>query len=160
MKPRKELFFGFLLVTFMLLAAACSSKMFTAEGKLVAEEKWLDLKEGGPFPRDWQGKHLKIKYEYIRKQDDLQIVGDIVFKRKKTLNDFRCSIVLIDSAGKILLVKGMVVAGGRQQIETIPFKYELQLPPGTQSMAFSYSGTSRGTGNSGSPNAFWSAPWS
>ncbi len=162
MKPRTKLFFVFMLLIFVMLAAACSSKMFTAEGKFVAEERRLDLKEGGPFPRDWQGKgkQLKIKYEYIRKQDNLQIMGDIVFRREKNLNDFRCSIVLIDSAGKVLLVQGMVVAGGRQKMEKISFKHELQLPPGSQSMAFTYSGTSRGSGDSGSPSSFWSAPWS
>ena len=162
MKPGTKIFFGFMLLIVAMLAAACSSKMFTAEGKFVAEEKRLDLKEGGPFPREWQGKgnQLTIKYEYIRNQDDLQIMGDIVFRREKNLDNFSCSIVLIDAAGTVLLVQGMVIAGGREQIETIPFKHEMQLPPGTQSMAFSYSGTTRGTGGSGSPNSFWSSPWS
>jgi hypothetical protein len=161
MQPGTKLFFGFMLLIFGMLSAACSSKMFTAEGKLVAEERRLDLKEGGPYPRDWKGKNrLTIKYEYIRKQDNLQIMGDIVFNREKNLNDFRCSIVLIDAAGKVILVEGLVVAGGRQKTIEIPFKKEMQLPPGAHSMAFSYSGTSGGTGNSGSPNSFWFAPWS
>jgi hypothetical protein len=160
MKPGTKLFLGFMLVIFVMLAAACSSQMFTAEGKLVAEDRRLDLKEGGPFPRDWQGKHLKIKYEYVRKQDDFQIMGDIVFKKERKLANFRCSIVLIDAAGKVLLVEGLVVAGGRQKTMEIPFKKEMQLPLGAQSMAFSYSGASGGTGQSGSPSSFWSSPWS
>jgi len=161
MKNKTKLRFDIILVVFLLLTAACSSKTFTAEGKLVAEDRRLDLKEGGPFPREWQGKgnQLKIKYEYIRKQDNFQIMGDIVFRRERYLNAFRCRIVLIDSAGKVLRVQGMVVAGGREPTETIPFKYEMQLPPGSESMAFSYSGAS-GAGNSGSPNSFWSSPWS
>lgn len=159
MKPITKLFFGFMLLIFVMLAAGCSKGMFTAEGKFVAEERRLDLKEGGPFPRDWQGKHLTIKYEYIRKQDDFQIMGDIIFKREKILNDFRCSVVFIDAEGTVLQVQGMVVAGARQPTERIPFKQDMKLLPGSQSMAFSYSGTSRGTGQSGSPNAFWSAPW-
>ena len=160
MKPKTKLIFDFIFVIFLLLAVACSRQMFSAEGKFVADDRQLDLKEGGPFPRDWQGKHLKIKYEYIRKKDDFQIMGDIIFKKEKKLWKFRCSIVFIDAAGKVLIVQGLAVAGGRRQIDKIPFKYELQLPPGAQSMAFSYSGESSGTGNSGSPKSFWSSPWS
>jgi hypothetical protein len=160
MKPITKLFFGFMLMIFVMLAAACSKNLFSAEGKFVAEERRLDLKQGGPFPRDWKGKHLAIKYEYIRKQDDFQIMGDIIFKREKTINDFSCSVVFIDAEGTVLQVKGLVVAGGRQPTKIIPFKQDMKLPPGSQSMAFSYSGTSRGTGQSGSPNAFWFTPWS
>jgi len=160
MKPGTIIFFGTLLLIFVILVSACSKQTFTAEGKFVAEERRLDLKEGGPFPRDWQGRHLAIKYEYIRKQDDFQIMGDINFKRERRLQGFRCSVVLLDSTGKVLHVQGMVVAGGRQKIEKIPFKLEFQLPPGSQSMAFSYSGTSGGGGQSGGPSSFWSSPWS
>jgi hypothetical protein len=106
-----------MLLILVMPAAAGSSKTFTAEGKIVPKKDDL-IKAGGPIPRDWQGRHLTIKYEYICKQDDFQIMGDIIFKR------------------------------------------DMQLPPGAQSMAFSYSGTSRGTGQNGSPNSFWSAPWS
>jgi len=160
MNSKSKLKFNFVFVIFLLLAVACSRQMFTAEGKFVAEERRLDLKEGGPFPRDWQGRHLDIKYEYVRKQDDLQIMGTILFKKEKKLANFRCSIVLIDSAGTVLRVQGLVVSGGRQEIKEIPFKNELQLPPDAHSIAFSYSGTSGGTGQSGSPKSFWSSPWS
>jgi hypothetical protein len=104
-------------------------------------------------------RHLTVNYDYLRNVDKLQISGEVLFKREKTLDNFRCNLVFISSEGTILQITRVASAPVRQDVSKLPFNRELELPKGTRSMAFSYSGASSGGAGSGSPNSFWSVPW-
>jgi len=151
--------FGAILFLIITLAA-CQSKLFTAKGKMVVEEKRIAIQQNGSVSGSWQGKSdLTIDYTANRSQDELQMAGDILFRKHEKLNSFRLSLVLIDAGGNILDVVPIATAGGRHQIEQLPFTHELTLPPDARYFAFTYDGTSSGVGAGGSPSSFWSAPW-
>ena len=159
MNPNAYLRLGLILIL-MTALAACQGKLFSVQGEFVVEEKRIALQQEGSASGSWQGKQdLTVSYTATRNQDLLQMAGDIVFRRPKMLDTFRFSLVLIDAEGKILDVIPVTTAGGRMETEKIAFSHELTLPPGTRFFAFTYDGTSRGVGQGGSPNAFWSAPW-
>jgi hypothetical protein len=148
------------IAALVVTLAGCQSKLLSVEGKLVAEENRIALPSEGSASGSWQGKtDLVVEYSVSRMAEALQMAGEIVFRRQKLLNNFQCSVVLIGGNGTVLKVAGIATASGLEETERIPFSHEIQLPPATRFFAFSYSGTSRGRGNSGSPNSFWSAPW-
>ena len=149
-----------LILILVAMLAACQGKLFSVEGKLVVEEKRIALQQEGSASGSWQGKNdLTVNYTATRNQDVLQMAGEIRFNRPRLLDTFRFSLVLIDATGKILDVIPVTSAGGRQETEQVSFSHELTLPQGTRSFAFTYDGTTRGIGQGGSPNSFWSAPW-
>ena len=159
MYPNTYLRIGSLLILITVLVS-CQGKFMTGQGRVVAEEKRIALQSEGSASGSWQGKQdLTVNYTTTRSQDALQIAGDIVFKRHKQLDTFRFSLVLIDGDGNVLDIVPVTSAGGRRKVEQVPFSQEISLPPGTRSIAFSYDGTTRGIGQGGSPNSFWSAPW-
>ena len=132
----------------------------TGPRRVVAEETRIALKQNGPESGSWQGNNdLTVNYTTTRNQDTLQIAGDIVFKRHRLLDTFRFSLVLIDAEGNVLDIVPVTSAGGRHKVEQLSFSREVTVPPATRSVAFSYDGTTRGVGQGGSPNSFWSAPW-
>ena len=159
MKTNVSFRIGLVLVLFVTMAS-CQGKLGTGQGRVVAEEKRIALQPEGSASGSWQGKKdLTVNYTTTRSQDTLQIAGDIVFNRHKLLDTFRFSLVLIDGEGNVLDVVPVTSAGGRQKVEQVPFSREVTLPPDTVSFAFTYDGTTRGIGQGGSPNSFWSAPW-
>ena len=64
----------------------------------------------------------------------------------------------LDSTGAIINSQNLVVGGNKQMLDSMSFNRNLNFPTNTKYMSFSYSGTSSGTGNSGSPNDFWLTP--
>ena len=159
MHPSTYLRIGSLLILITMLAS-CQGKFMSGQGRVVAEEKRIALQSEGSASGSWQGKKdLTVNYTTTRSQDTLQIAGDIVFMRERLLDIFRFSLVLIDGGGNVLDVAPVTSAGGRQKVQQVPFSREITLPPNTMSFAFTYDGTTRGVGQGGSPNSFWSAPW-
>ncbi len=150
---------GSILILITVLVS-CQGKLGTGHGRVVAEEKRIALQPEGSASGSWQGKKdLTVNYTTTRSQDTLQIAGDIVFNRHKLLDTFRFSLVLIDAGGNVLDIVPIQSAGGRRKVEQVAFSREVTLPPDTVSIAFTYDGTTRGIGQGGSPNSFWSAPW-
>ena len=159
MGKKNHLWIGFLLILPIALAG-CQGKMFSVEGAFVAEEKRIALPQEGSSSGSWQGKKdLTVNYTLARTQNELQMSGDILLRRHKKLVSFSFSTVLIGGDGKVLEVVPVTTGGGRRKIEQISFNRELSLPPDARFFSFSYSGTTGGTGDSGSPKSFWSAPW-
>jgi len=158
MRYQRGLWLG-IIVTAALMAVACSGKMFTSEGKFVAEDKRIELSEGGSYRGSWETMHLTVNYDYLRNEDKLQISGEVLFKREETLASFHCNLVFISSQGTILQITRVTSAPVRQDVSKLSFNRELELPKGTRSMAFSYSGAEGGGKGSGSRNLFWSVPW-
>ena len=115
--------------------------------------------EGGSHQGSWETRHLTVNYDYLRNEDKLQISGEVLFRREKTLAKFHCNLVLISSQGTVLQITRVASAPVRQEIRKLSFRRKLELPEGTRSMAFSYSGAVGGGHGSGSPSSFWSVPW-
>ena len=149
-----------LILVFVVTMASCQGKFMTGQGKVIAEEKRIALQQEGSSSGSWQGKKdLTVNYTATRNQDILQMAGDILLRKHKKLVSFQFSLVLIDADGKILDIVPVTTTGGRQKIEQIPFSREVTLLPGTKYFAFTYDGTTSGTGQGGSPKSFWSTPW-
>ena len=124
--------------------------------KTVPEKKRIELLEGGPYKGEWKTRDLTLIYEYSREPGRLLMSGVVKFRSYKTLDDFSLGANLIDAEGKVVHKHRIASAGGRRQIEEIPFESEVKLPSETWGVAFSYKGTVRGIGQgAGSPTSFW-----
>jgi hypothetical protein len=158
MRYQKNFRFG-LIITAALICVACSAKILTTEGKFVAEDRRIELSEGGTYQGSWETRDLTVDYEYLRSQDKLHILGQVSFQRERSMDYFHCKVVFVSSDGTILQIKRVVSAPAYQEIRQLSFNRELELLEGSRWMAFSYSGATSGGGGSGSPNLFWSVPW-
>ena len=97
-----------------------------------------------------------MNYQYTFDAGQLIMSGEINLSRKKNLNNFNLTANLINESGLVLQAVRIAAAGGRRKTEVIPFNSEINAPEGTWGVAFSYSGTTRGTGqDAGSPKRFW-----
>jgi len=142
-----------------ILLTACSLKGLSNEGKVVPENKRIKLIDGGPYKGQWETPDLVLEYAYTREPNRLVMSGQVKFKWSKNLDIFDLEANLLDASGTIILIKNIATAGGRMQVQQVPFKSEIQMPAETRAVAFSYSGSTRGTGQgSGSSSSFWRTP--
>jgi len=121
-----------------------------ADGKIITAD--------GPHSGNFQTDDIKLDYEYTQDPNAFDISGTVQFRRQKLIWTFRLDVHFADSTGAIIDTRNLVTAGSKQMIDSLSFKENLNFPPNAAYMAFSYSGTSSGTGNSGSPNDFWLTP--
>ena len=161
---KKKINFTVVWITSALtLLFFCGQQEISArKHKTVPEKKRIELRDGGPYKGVWETGDLTLDYEYTRETGRLSMVGQVNLKRSGSgvLNNFDLQANLIDTEGKIIDYKVIASAGGRRQIHKIPFKTEIKIPDQTWGVAFSYNGSTSGTGQgSGSSNRFWITPF-
>ena len=69
-------FFKTGLCIFLLVGlATCQGSLTSYRGKPVEPKNRFDLLEGGPHEGEWQTRDLRVAFQYLREQQDLQISG-------------------------------------------------------------------------------------
>jgi len=137
---------------------ACQSELFTYKGKMISEDRRIIIRDGGPHMENWGMGKVKLDYEYTRHKELFTITGAVDIRGNKKIWTFTLNVNFADSSGIIIDRKDLASAPYKRMTEKLPFEVSLKLPSDAVYMSFSYSGTSSGTGNSGSPNDFWVAP--
>jgi len=149
---------NFLTGMLLLTLVACAGFQPDA-GDAVAEAARIELKAGEVRTGTWQGRHLKVHYDYSIERSQMAIEGRVAFPRRKLIDTFLLEVNVTDADGGILATEVLVMAPYRKMIETLAFEKTIDLPAGFDAMVFSYSGASRGIGEgAGSQNRFWQSP--
>ena len=143
----------------LLVMAACTGFQPDGEDPAAEAARRIDLVAGQPRTGAWQGRHLKVHYQYSIANSRMAIEGRVAFPRRKLIDTFHLKVNVTDADGDILASEVLVMAPYRKMIETLAFEKTLSLPAGFDAMVFSYSGASRGIGEgAGSKNRFWQSP--
>ena len=151
----------------LLLAglAACQSSLTSYRGKPVDAENRFDLPAGGPHKGSWQTRDLRVEFQYLREQQDLQISGLVkpqtYLRHFNILENLILSLHFVDAGGKVLVDEAIMSAGYRIEMpEKMAFRANLKVPPGSTAIAFSYRGSAAIVGESGGDNGwdFWKGP--
>ena len=133
--------------------ASCQSSLTSYRGKPVEAKNRFDLLEGGPHEGDWQTRDLRVAFQYLREQQDLQISG--LVKPQDYLLHF------VDAGGKVVVDEAIMSAGYRVEMpEQMAFKANLKIPPDSSAIAFSYRGRAFIIGDDGGGDGwdFWQGP--
>ena len=133
---------------------ACQHGLASYQGKTVDEQNRFDLQEGWPHKGTWQTRDLLVEFQYLHKQQELQISGlakpQTHILNYNTLVNFNLSLHFVDAEGKILVDEPIMYAGYRIEMpEKIAFKKNLKIPADSTAIAFSYRGRALSGGGSG-----------
>lgn len=158
----------FIVVVSVLLS--CTSYL-TYEGREVAEEDRIEIKEGGPNKGAMQTYDLTLDYVYEQKKDGFTLSGKISWSKHiennfRMLEHFYLSVYFVDSFGKIIKGKGIIHSGHNMEVENMSFEKHVTLPSGAVAMVFSYSGKASEHSTVGERNVqggrtdweFWKSP--
>ena len=149
----------------LVVLSNCQSRFTSYRGKQVDPESRFDLLEGGPHTGAWQTRDLLVEFQYLRKQQDLQISGLVkpqtYLLHFNLLKSLLLSLHFVDAGGKVLADETIMSAGHRIEMpKQKAFKANLKIPPDTTAIAFSYRGSAYLSGDDGrgSGGDFWQGP--
>jgi hypothetical protein len=145
--------------------SSCQGSLTSYRGKPVEAKNRFNLLEGGPHEEDWQTRDLRVAFQYLREQQDLQISGLVKLQdyllHYNFMKSFFLSLHFVDTGGKVLVDETLMLAGYRVEMpEQMAFKANLKILPDSTAIAFSYSGRAFIVGDDGGGNGwdFWQGP--
>ena len=145
--------------------AACQGSLTSYRGKPVEAKNRFDLLEGGPQKGDWQTRDLRVEFQYLREQQDLQISGLVkpqdYLLHYNFMKSFFLGLHFVDAGGKVLVDVAIMSAGYRVEMpDQMAFKANLKIPPDGTAIAFSYRGSAFIIGDDGGGDGwnFWQGP--
>ena len=146
----------YLLILMMAVLTACQKNLLSYRGATARHDSRINLQEGGPHEGRWQTRDLSVNYRYQRDANTLRVSGVVELENHLKYNfgmleRLKLWVNYLDVEGKVLDYKLILISDYRQTIRTMTFSYQLQLPPDSTGMAFSYSGRAidGGAGNNG-----------
>ena len=159
-------FFKAGLCIFLLVGlATCQSSLTSYRGTPVEPKNSFDLLEGGPHEGDWQTRDLRVEFQYLREQQDLQISGLLkpqdYLLHYNFLKSFFLGLHFVDAEGRVLVDEVIISAGYRVDMsDEMAFKANLKIPADSNAIAFSYRGSALISGGSGRGSSwdFWQEP--
>jgi hypothetical protein len=159
---------GFFLVASIIVLMGCQGSLLTYKGAKVRDAYLIALTEGTQRSAGYQSPDLTIEYQWARKGDELQLSGLVKFTPRirngfTMIPVFDLSLFFTDAQGNILEQRWIATPGSGDPESQMRISERLFLPPGTASMAFSYSGQARdsdgiGQNKSGGDMHFWQVP--
>ena len=145
--------------------ATCQSSLTSYRGKQVEAKNRFELLEGGPHKGDWQTRDIRVEFQYLRKQQDLQISGLVkpqdYLLHYNFMKSFFWGLHFVDAGGKVRVDEAIMSAGYRVEMpDQMAFKANLKIPPASTAIAFSYRGRAFMSGESGRGGVwdFWQGP--
>ena len=154
------------LCIFLLVGlSTCQGSLTSYRGKQVEAKNRFDLLEGGPHEGDWQTRDIRVEFQYLREQQDLQISGLVkpqdYLMHYNFMKSFFLSLHFVDTGGKVLVDETIMSAGYRVEMpEQMALKANLKIPPDSTAIAFSYRGRAYISGDFGQGGGwdFWQGP--
>jgi len=145
--------------------AACQGSLTSYRGKPVEAKNRFDLLEGGPHKGARQTRDIRIEFQYLQDQQDLQISGLVkpqdYLLHYNIMKSFFLGLHFVDAGGKVLVDETIMSAGYRVEMpEQMAFKANLKIPPDSTAIAFSYRGSAFMSGEVGRGGGwdFWQGP--
>ncbi len=159
-----------LLIVALSAFLSCTSYL-TYAGHEVAEEDRIEIKEGGPNKGAMRTYDLTLDYVYEKNKDGFILSGKVSWAQHieynfRMLDHFYMRVYFVDSSGKIIEGKSIILSGHNMEIENMSFEKHFTLPVGAVAMVFSYSGRATEHGTAGNMNVqggqtdweFWKSP--
>jgi hypothetical protein len=161
----------FLAATLFLFG--CGTTVLTPgyTGGMIRPGYQIPLVSEGEQTGAYQSDDLSIDYRYVRRGDELSMMGTVRFSSGTQLNFnyvdyFNLSLLLGDSQGTILTNQALVstswvnLTGPYNQVK---FNKTMRIPPNAAVMAFTYTGQASEGGfgggeNGGGNTQFWEYP--
>ncbi len=154
---------GLLLMIIGGALAGCQGIHLTFNGKTVAPEARIPLKEGGPFSGVWETNQMVFNYIYSWKSGHFEITGDLALGH--TLSGFWSDFIFfrvnfIDEDGKLIESKVARITSSSYRRTSWSVKFNTNTPPETAAMGFCYMGkVRRGSGHDESTSwSLWKSP--
>ena len=145
--------------------SSCQGSLTSYRGKPVEAKNRFDLLEGGPHEGNWQTRDLRVAFQYLREQQNLQISGLVkpqdYLLHYNIMKSFFWGLHFVDSEGKVLVDEVIMSAGYRVEMpDQMAFKANLKIPPDSTAIAFSYRGRATISGDDGRGDGweFWQGP--
>lgn len=144
-----------------MMLAGCGNLLINYDGARIRDGYQIPIVEGDKKIGQYTSLDLTVDYQYVRKDDTLQISGKVLLAdyltRDSSLRYFNLSILLADADNNIIDSRSLTSAGYGGPIV---FNKTLQLPPEAKNMvfAFTYTGQTMGGGDGGGPWDFWEYP--
>ena len=148
----------FIIVLFSILSfMGCVSGWV---GKTVPLQNRITIEDGEPHRGSWIRPHATFNYTFTRKSGQLELTGDIsvegpMISGRGPVTSFHFWIHYIDDAGTIILSR-IIFSSTRSTRGVI--KQNLELPPDTAGITFSYTGQYRAKMLDSQPYSFHSSP--
>lgn len=150
----------------LIFLSGCMGGLIVWKGHIVREDNRITLAEtAGKHHTVWNTDDLSLRYNYLLKEDRIQLDGEITLESKLTnftvLDNFSFMAESVDSKGMVLGQETLYTSPHRDSISTarLSFSRSFALPEGTVYMAFSYSGTvNDGGGDDAITWDFWRSP--
>jgi len=144
----------------------CMGGMAGWKGHIVRKDNRIPLEEtAGKIRGVWKTGDLSLRYDYLIKEDRIQLDGETTLTEKlthfTTLDHLSIMVQFLDREGMVLGHEILCISSYRAWLPMInlSFSRSFVLPSGTASMSFSYSGkVSDGNGDDGIDWDFWSTP--
>ena len=114
--------------------------------------------------KTWQSDDISMNYSYHLKSNQLTLSGTAKFTNHiiynfDILDEFQLSVLLLDSNGKILEMKGLYSASNQQKPDGFSFNRTITMSENTKEIAFTYTGSVQEEGNQGNISTqFWKLP--
>jgi hypothetical protein len=142
--------------------AGCQGSLFTAKGHMLQAAEQIMISKAGQQSGQYTSDDLTMGYTYARTGDSLRISGAVQFASSVTgnfltINTFELGLLLADAQGKILQQHGLTTALAANSSNPIDFSITLSLPPGCESMAFTYNFQATDP-DERRPSTFWQYP--
>jgi len=154
---------GLLLMMIGGVLVGCQGIHLTFNGKTVAPEARIPLKEGGPFSGVWETNQMVFNYIYSWKSGYFEITGDLALGN--TLSGFRSDFIFfrvnfIDEDGKLIESKVARITSSSYRRASWSVKFNMKTPPKTGAIGFCYMGSvRRGSGHDESTSwTLWKSP--
>jgi hypothetical protein len=147
--------FGLAFVIFMTALGwtGCAGKFIGQKGDKVIRKNYLILLKDGKQQGEWKTNELGVSYQYETVANALNISGTV-----KLIGGFSVGfqwithldthLLLLDDQGRILEIVPVLTSGLQRVSDSIPMKFELNvpLPEGTHTFSFAYEGELKGAG--------------
>lgn len=139
-----SLFWVFLLVA----VVSCGFRPMRIKGQTVPEAGRIPFKEGGPHESVWTTKDLSLIYRYTKNQNNLSLDCELKLNKNRygglaIVNHIYFIVNFIDIEGKIIKTKVAWNPGFTMDVWNWSFTSELDIPPKSTGMVFSYEGSLR-----------------
>ncbi len=142
-------YFGMVFLCLTLFSGC----MLNISGKLMAENKKLPLKDGGPHIGVFDTNDIVFEYNYTKKGNLMEISGNVEFvgaaANDSYLNYFSLSIYFADKEGKIINRRSFYNVGRGREIGVWKVRRKIEIPPEAEYFAFGYSGQTMEIGGGG-----------
>jgi len=153
----------------VLLTLGCHAVVLGFQKGTVSENKRIPISEGDRTAK-WSTNEVNLDYGYSVKQGSIRLYGQVRYAdpiryNYSLLMNFHMAVIFVDGRGRVLGTAGLVsdvnnVLQPSAMTSSVTFDRTLRLPPGTDSIAFSYTGTARegSAREGGNPTNFWEYP--